>query len=290
MSQATQGNKHHHHHAHHFKSAEHEFEASKFGIWIFLCTEILMFGGLFVGYIAYSGLYPEIFEVGSQFLDWKLGALNTIVLLFSSFTIALSIRNLQRNEKKKAFINLLITFLCGLAFMGIKGIEYNHKFHLGLYPGKYFNYQPHHKPHYNKEGHATHENADETTHKNAHETTHENAHETPAAADKTAADKTAADKTAVDKEGHGKRKPNADMSHVSEWPENLPMYFSFYFIMTGIHGSHVLIGMGLILWCMIRLKRGDFSSEHYTFVEGSALFWHLVDLVWIYLFPLLYLI
>lgn len=231
------------HHAFHYKNAGHEFEASKFGVWIFLCTEILMFGGLFVGYILYSGLYPEIFEAGSQFLDWKLGALNTVVLLFSSFTIALSIRNLQMNEKKKAFNNLLITFLCGLGFMGIKSVEYSHKFHLGLYPGKYFNYQPHHE-----EGHAS------------------------------------------DKDHHGEREPSADVSHVGELPKNIPMYFAFYFVMTGIHGSHVLIGMGLILWAMIRLKRGDFGPNHYTFVEGAALFWHLVDLVWIYLFPLLYLI
>ena len=233
------------HHAFHYKNAEHEFEASKFGVWIFLCTEVLMFGGLFVGYIIYSGLYPEIFEAGSQFLDWKLGALNTVVLLFSSFTIALSIRNLQMNELKKAFNNLLITFICGLAFMGIKGLEYSHKFHLGLYPGKYFNYQPHHKQ--------------------------EKKHE-------------------VSKDSHGDREPKASVLHVSELPKNIPMYFSFYFVMTGIHGSHVLIGMGLILWSMIRLKRGDFGPNHYTFVEGAALFWHLVDLVWIYLFPLLYLI
>jgi len=231
------------HHAFHYNNSEHEFEASKFGVWIFLCTEILMFGGLFVGYILYSGIYPEVFEAGAQFLDWKLGALNTAVLLFSSFTIAVSIRNLQMNEQKKAFRNLLITFICGLAFMGIKSVEYNHKFHQGLYPGKYFNYQPHHED----AAHAKDKHAD-------------------------------------------KRQPDSAATHVSELPKNIPMYFSFYFVMTGIHGSHVIIGMGLILWCMIRLRRGEFGPNHYTFVEGAALFWHLVDLVWIYLFPLLYLV
>ena len=231
------------HYAFHYKNSEHEFEASKFGVWIFLCTEILMFGGLFVGYILYSGLYPQIFEAGSQFLDWKLGALNTVVLLLSSFTIAVSIRCIQVNDQKNAFNLLLITFLCGLGFMGIKSIEYSHKFHDGLLPGKYFNYQLHHN-----EGHA----ADKAGHEDGH----------------------AAEAT----------------THVSELPENIAMYFSFYFVMTGIHGSHVLIGMGLILWAMIRLKRGDFNANHYTFVEGAALFWHLVDLVWIYLFPLLYLV
>jgi cytochrome c oxidase subunit 3 len=228
-----------HHHAHHFDSAEHEFEASKFGVWVFLCTEILMFGGAFVGYILYSGKYPEIFEAGSQFLDWRLGAVNTVVLLLSSFTIAVSIRNLQMGQQKAAIRNMIITLICGLAFMGIKAYEYNHKFHLGLYPGKYFNYTPDHASHS-----STHEAGD----------------------------------------GHG------ETAHVSELPENIGMYFAFYFVMTGIHGSHVLVGMGLILWCLLRARKGEFGPGYYTPVEGSALFWHLVDLVWIYLFPLLYLI
>lgn len=233
-----------HHHAHHFRDAEHEFEASKFGVWVFLCTEILMFGGLFVGYVIYSTLYPEVFEAGSQFLDWRLGAVNTAVLLLSSFTIAVSIRNLQMNQQKAAITNMIITLICGLAFMGIKAYEYNHKFHLGLYPGKYFNYQPHHQ-----EGHANQVEAHESTAAHAE-----------------------------------------DVAMMDELPKDIPMYFSFYFVMTGIHGSHVLIGMGLILWCLIRARRGEFGPDYYTPVEGSALFWHLVDLIWIYLFPLLYLI
>lgn len=228
------------HHAHHFDSAEAEFEASKFGVWVFLCTEILMFGGLFVGYILYAGKYPEVFEAGSKFLDWKLGAINTAVLLLSSYTIAVSIRNIQTGETKKAINNMIITLICGFAFMGIKGYEYNHKFHLGLYPGKYFNYTP---------AHAAHGSNDEAT-----------------------------------SGEHG------EVVHMDKLPDNIPMYFSFYFMMTGIHGSHVLIGMGLIFWCLLRARRDEFTPEYYTGLEGAALFWHLVDLVWIYLFPLLYLV
>lgn len=239
MSNATSGHKH----AHHFDNAEQEFEASKLGIWLFLCTEILMFGGLFVGYIYYSGKYPEVFEAGSKFLDWKLGAINTAVLLLSSYTIAIAIRNLQLNQRSAAIRNMAITILCGFAFMGIKYKEYSHKFHQGLYPGKYFNYQPHH-------GSAEHASVDS----HASETTAHHEGET------------------------------------SKLPKNIPMYFSFYFIMTGVHGTHVIIGMGLILWVLIRTYRGEFGPEFYTPVEGAALFWHLVDLVWIYLFPLLYLI
>lgn len=241
-------------HAHHFDSAEQEFDASKFGIWVFLCTEILMFGGLFVGYLIYSNKYPEVFEAGSKFLDWRLGAVNTVILLLSSFTIAISIRNLQMGETKGALRNMIITLVCGLAFMGIKGYEYNHKFHLGLFPGKYFNYTP---------DHATHASADASEHGATVES------------------------AAHHGEGHS---DSEAVSHVSELPENIGMYFSFYFVMTGIHGTHVLIGMGLIIWCYLRARKEEFGPEYYTPVEGAALFWHLVDLVWIYLFPLLYLI
>lgn len=202
--------------AHHYQSAAHEFETSKFGVWIFMATEILMFGGLFVAYALFAERYPEVFKEGATFLNWKYGAANTVILLFSSLTIALAVYFLQKNNSKAAAINLGITLLCAAGFMGIKFIEYSHKFHEHLFPGKYF----------------------------AHETT----------------------------------------------VDNLALYFSLYFSMTGLHGLHVMIGMGLITWVLIRTLRGEFNSHYYTPVEGVALFWHLVDLVWIYLFPLLYLV
>jgi cytochrome c oxidase subunit III len=218
-----------HHHAHHFDSAEHEYSTSKFGTWTFLVTEILMFGGLFVGYILYHEKYPEMFKAGSHFLDWRLGALNTVVLLLSSLTMALSIYYAQKNNKRKMLINLYITLACGFIFMIVKYFEYTHKIHLGLLPGRFFN------PH-----------------------------------------------------GHGDEVEHA-MTYWEQF-KNLPMYFSFYFTMTGLHGSHVLAGMGLITWCIVRGHRGEFGPDYYTPVECVGLFWHLVDLIWIYLFPLLYLV
>lgn len=206
-----------HKHAHHFKDELHEFEACKFGVWLFLATEILMFGGLFVGYFLYQAKFPEMFAEGASFLDWRYGTVNTFVLLISSLTMALSIHYAQKNNKKLCVINLVITLLCAGAFMVIKYLEYSHKFHLGLFPGEAFSY---------------------------------------------------AEATAP----------------------NLAMYFSFYFLMTGLHGSHVLIGMGLITWVLIRASKNEFNSEYYTPLEGVGLFWHLVDLIWIYLFPILYLI
>jgi cytochrome c oxidase subunit 3 len=215
---------HSHHHAHHFESAEAEYQASKFGTWTFLLTEILMFGGLFVGYVLYHERFPEMFHAGSKFLNWKLGAFNTVVLLLSSFTMALSIYYAQMNDKKKVLLNLYITLICGGIFMVVKYFEYTHKFHLGLYPGKSFH------PH------------------------------------------------------------SPEVQAIADQFPNLPMYFSFYFCMSGLHGSHVLVGMGLIIWLIIRAHKGEFNSSYYTPVECVGLFWHLVDLIWIYLFPLLYLI
>ncbi len=208
---------HQHHHAHHFRDANHEFESAKLGIWLFLATEILMFGGLFVGYVIYHGRYTAMFEEGASFLNWKLGAFNTVVLLLSSFTMAMGIQSAQKNNSKAAVKYLAITLICGAIFMIVKYFEYTHKFHLGLKPGELLTY-------------ATPEHA------------------------------------------------------------NLGLYFSFYFLMTGLHGSHVLIGMGLIFWVLLRARKGEFNSHYYTPLEGVGLFWHLVDLIWIYLFPLLYLI
>ena len=202
-------------HAHHFRDASHEAGAGKLGLWIFLCTEILMFGGLFAAYAIYHNQYPAVFLAGSQFLDWKLGSLNTLVLLFSSFTMALSIYYAQTEKFAKSTSCLWMTFFCGLIFMAVKYFEYSHKIHEGLLPGQLF-------------------------------------------------------------------------SH--EGSENLGLYFSFYFSMTGLHGSHVVIGLILIFWLILRSHKRHFGPGYVLPLECVGLFWHLVDLIWIYLFPLLYLV
>ena len=208
---------HKHHFAHHFRDALHEFLTSKEGIWVFMVTEIMMFGGLFVGYFLMHSLYPDTFAEGASHLDWRMGSINTVVLILSSFTMAASINYIQRGLNKKATLCLLFTILCGAIFMCIKYMEYSQKFHHGLLPGKFFTFEEAVSPH-------------------------------------------------------------------------LPLYFGFYFCMTGLHGIHVLLGMGLITWCLIRNMRGDFDPHYYTAVEGVGIFWHIVDLIWIFLFPLLYLV
>lgn len=207
-----------HHHAHHFDSAEHEFVASKEGVWLFLATEILMFGGLFVALTIFRGLYPEIFLKGSTTVDWRMGALNTAVLIFSSLTMALGIHYFQKGDRQKAILSLVITLICGAIFMVVKYFEYSHKLHLGLAPAHFFT--------------------------------------------------------------------NTEMANI----DNIKIYFGLYYTMTGLHGAHVLIGMGLISWVLFRaVVKGEFGPGYYTPVEGVGLFWHLIDLIWIYLFPLFYL-
>jgi cytochrome c oxidase subunit 3 len=208
---------HHPAQAHHFRDMEQQVDAAKLGVWLFLATEILMFGGLFVGYIIFHGLYPEMFAEGASHLNWKLGALNTVVLLSSSFTMAAGVHYAQARQKEKCVRMLAITILCGFIFMIVKYFEYTGKIHHGLVPGKFFSAE------------------------------------------------------------------NAEHA-------NLALYFGFYFLMTGLHGSHVIVGIGLIFWVLLRARKGEFDGEWYAPVEGVGLFWHLVDLIWIYLFPLLYLV
>ena len=211
--------------AHHFDTPAHQFDAAKFGMWIFICTEILMFGGLFVAYGLFRGQEPEIFHAAHERLDKIMGAVNTVVLLFSSLTAALAVRQSQVGDRKWTTRWIVITLLCACAFLVIKFFEYQHKVHDGLLPGHYF-----------------------TAHLAQH------AH-------------------------HG---------HVL--PYRAHMFFALYFMMTGLHGVHVLIGMGVLTWALRRNLNGKINKEHFTPVEIGALYWHLVDLVWIYLFPLLYLV
>lgn len=205
------------HVAHHFRDANTQFDSGRMGVWLFLVTEILFFGGLFCAFAVFRSWYFDDFVEAHHYLNKVLGGINTVVLICSSLTMALGVRSAQTNNKKQTVLMLAITLVCAATFLCIKYVEYAHKFHEGLLPGKYFT----------AEGFV-----------------HENAR----------------------------------------------IFFAVYFMMTGIHGLHVLIGMGLIIWIMIRAARGEFSSRYYAPVEGVGLYWHLVDLVWIYLFPLLYLI
>jgi len=222
MSQSHNGPKHL---AHHFQNMGQQNSAGKLGMWLFMAQEVLFFSGLFLCYAVGRYFYPETFLAAHELLDWQLGAVNTVVLLFSSLTMALAVRAAQTNNRKAIVTNLLITIACACIFMVIKYFEYSHKFHLGLLPGKFFT----------------------------------------------------ADVAALG---------------ITNIPANFApgVFFGVYFVMTGAHGIHVLVGIGLMIWLVIRAQRGDFNSENHVALENYGLYWHLVDLIWIYLFPLLYLV
>ena len=227
------------HAAHHFKNLKHQHMTAKLGVWFFLTTEIMMFGGLIAGYVIMHGLYHKMFALGAKELDWRLGGLNTLILIASSYTMALGVHSAKCNQPKKCVRYLIATILFGVGFLSVKAFEYTHKFHHGMAPGMFFNLEEVH-------------------------------HYSAAVAEQM--------KHFMGTKTAGITRPD------------MGMYFAFYFCMTGLHASHVIIGMFLIGWVAWRAKRGDFSSEYYTAAEGVGLFWHLVDLIWIYLFPLLYLI
>ncbi|MEX2640383.1 MAG: cytochrome c oxidase subunit 3 family protein [Balneolales bacterium] len=202
---------------HHFVDSEQQFESAKLGMWIFLVTEILFFGGLFVAYIIYRAWHPDLFIMAAEQLDTTMGAINTAVLIGSSLTIAMAIRAAQLNQKRNLIILLSSTIALAATFMVIKYFEYTHKFHLGIYPG----------------GHYTFEGIDH---------------------------------------------------------ELASVFFSIYYMMTALHGIHVIIGIVFIGLLIYKASKNAFSPSYYTPVEITALYWHLVDIIWIFLFPLLYLI
>lgn len=186
-------------------------------MWLFLLTEILTFGGLFVAYAIYRAWHPEMFFNAHKALDIWMGTLNTVVLISSSFTMAMAIYEIQHNRTKKTIIYLAVTLALAAVFLIVKYFEYTHKIHLGQLPGKFYTY------------------------------------------------------TGI--EG-----------------TNPHIFFSLYFMMTGLHALHILGGMAVIFWVLMKTKANQFSAEYYTPIEIVGLFWHLVDLVWIFLFPLFYLI
>jgi len=244
---------------HHFDTPEQQFDAGKLGIWLFLATEILLFGGLFCAYAIYRANHPEVFVYAHQYLDKILGGTNTVILLCSSLTMAWAVRASQLGQRKLLITLLSLTLLGGFGFMGIKFVEYKAKWEHGLLPGTHF---------------APHEEG-----------------EAPAAAPAAAAPQTTFKPSAagpagtVREEGAGE----AATGH-GKRPSNTQIFFGIYFLLTGLHGIHVLIGIGAISWILIRSIRGEFGPEYFTPVDFVGLYWHLVDLIWIFLFPLLYLI
>ena len=206
-----------HHVGHHFADAEQEFSANKLGFWIFIVTEIMLFGGLFVAYVVFRQMFPETFIAAHEHLDRTMGATNTVVLICSSFSMAMAVRYAMTGQKRLQIIFLLTTLAFAATFLVIKYFEYSEKIAHGYLPGVWY---------------------------------------TPHAGD----------------------------------PVNGNIFFGIYFTMTGLHGVHVVAGMIAITWVLLKAMKGQFSGAWYTPVELVGIYWHLVDLIWIYLFLLFYLV
>lgn len=266
--------------AHHFDTPKHQFEAGKLGIWIFLITEILFFGGLFCAYAIYRSLHPQLFIYAHYYLDTFWGAVNTGVLILSSLTAAWAVRNAQLGEQKKLIFNIAATVLLACCFLVVKYIEYSHKFHDHVLPGRYFN--------------PTHEVWELESYKKAHGGSgagHAAVHGAGQVAEAAplvqgASPAPAAPPGVAVPGTEGKQPPPGALTR----PRNAGVFFSIYFCMTGLHGIHVIAGIITWLWILRRAVRGEFGPSHFGAVDYAALYWHLVDLIWIYLFPLLYLI
>jgi cytochrome c oxidase subunit III len=203
--------------AHHFDSLEQQTEASTLGMWVFLATEVLFFGGLFAAYLIYRTWYPDAFAAASHELDVTLGTINTAVLITSSLTMALAVHAAQLGQRRLLMTFLVLTMVLGAAFLGIKSVEYYHKFAEHHIPGPGFQFEKEHFLH-------------------------------------------------------------------------AQIFFSLYFVMTGLHALHMVIGIGVMLVMLWWAWRGTITAEYYSPIEISGLYWHFVDIVWIFLFPLLYLI
>jgi cytochrome c oxidase subunit 3 len=202
-----------------FDTAEQQQDASTLGMWVFLVTEMMFFGALFTAYTVYRGWYPAVFAIASTSLNATIGAVNTCVLLLSSFTMVMAVRAGQLGQRKMIVLFLILTLVFGGIFLGVKAYEWHEKF------------VDHHIP-----GQASFK-LEGTTQQGA-----------------------------------------------------AKLFFSLYFIMTGLHALHMVIGMGILLNLIFLAKKGKFSAAYYTPVDVAGLYWHFVDIIWIFLFPLLYLI
>jgi cytochrome c oxidase subunit 3 len=280
--------------AHHFDSPKHQFESGKLGIWLFLVTEVLFFGGLFCAYAIYRSLHPEIFVYAHYYLDTFWGAVNTCVLIVSSLSAAWAVRNAQLGQQKMLIANIIVTIVLACCFLCVKYVEYAHKFHEHTLPGRHFNptheawelesYKKKHGEHGAGAHQAEHEAAEEEQvdpPATPTDTTSQAQPAVPGAQPATGAPAEAG--TAI---AEGKKAPPGALTR----PRHVSVFFSIYFFMTGLHGIHVIAGIITWLWILRRAVRGEFGPQHFGAVDYTALYWHLVDLIWIYLFPLLYLI
>jgi cytochrome c oxidase subunit 3 len=293
--------------AHHFETPAQQFDSAKLGMWLFLATEVLFFGALFVAYAVLRSRFPEVFSYASHYLDTVMGGVNTCVLIVSSLTMALAVYFAQRGKKFALVLCLWLTMGGAVGFLVIKYFEYTHKIHENLVWGPSFYVPPH-----GQEG--------ELEASVLSKAPAPAANPVPAPTDPSAtglvslAARPPADASAIKPAQSGPKglgvwsaptaaaaaamepqdpiPAEAPSDHLADpkLPPNTHLFFAIYYAMTGLHGIHVVVGMIVIGMLIFRATRGDFGPNYYTPVDLVGLYWHIVDLVWIFLFPLFYLI
>jgi cytochrome c oxidase subunit III len=224
---------------HHFDDIDQQRECTSLAMWAFLCTEAMMFGGLFFAYSLYRYLYPDAYNLGSHILDIGLGTTNTFVLLFSSLTMAMAVHSATERNRGKMIRFLLATWLLGAAFLGIQAVEWTKDYHEGVMPAVSWHY-------YDEPEHLQELNA------------------------------------------YGAQHPQPD--GVQLRPNQVMMFFVVYFCMTGLHAIHMVVGLLIVGTFMWLGSKGQFTNGNDQPVEIAGLYWHFVDIIWVFLFPLLYLI
>jgi cytochrome c oxidase subunit 3 len=295
------------HLAHHFESLEQQYDSGKLGIWLFLTTEILMFSGLFCGYSVLRALHPEIFLFAHHYLSVPLGALNTVVLLFSSFTMAWGVRAAQLGQTKLLVRLLCITFVCAGVFLCVKYVEYKNKWEEALLPGNHYNpsepppgvFMPRLEEGKEKSGEKESGSAAKPVEAKPSAAPPAPASSAPASSgapavvvvgEKSAIGPAAIGPAGLSKTWQDRKQLREDVIWHGDEPYNVQLFFGIYFVMTGLHGIHVIGGMIVIGWLIVKARQGIFGPDRFAAVDFVGLYWHLVDLVWIFLFPLLYLI
>ncbi len=233
--------------AHHFDDLQQQHEAHTLGMWAFLATEIMFFGGLLVAFVVSTTMYPVAFDIAARQLDWQVGTMNTTVLLCSSLSMALAVHFARVANRKMTMLMLLLTVFLGTAFLGVKAYEYSTKWNHHLVPGASYNFEPwQHHP-------------DE------------------------------AETRLMTRAGVLTANGELNASALPAFQTRTQLFYGYYFTLTGLHAVHMIIGAGVILWLVFRVSKGQCLGDGSNFVEMTGLYWHFVDIVWIYLFPLLYL-
>jgi cytochrome c oxidase subunit III len=275
-------------HAHQFDNADQQREASTLGMWAFLATEVLFFGGLFGMYAVFRFYYPKMWHLASHELDVWLGLTNTLILLTSSLTMALAVHNAQKGNRGKVTLFLGLTVLCAFGFVGVKSVEYYQKYHHHLIPGSHFQIPQELWDEYNKDIHVSDVNPIQLPPPTSSQPQPQEARGEQAASIEDAGH----GETTNSDMGRGRAplSPTAVMPAGADDVRKLQLFMALYFAMTGLHAFHVVVGIIIILTIMALNFRGWFGESYYTPVEVTGLYWHFVDIVWVFLFPLLYLV